>query len=114
VRDPLKFKKRSQLFIRSHNETLPVIAVCINNPERSPFGIDGWDPAQTPASLAEFVGNQLPIFHWRILTFLLSTQQSQNDMKGRNDAGDNIRHCRDCASLHCGNTAARNFRFARG
>ena len=27
---------------------------------------------------------------------LVSTQQSQNDMKGRNEAGDNIRHCRDC------------------
>jgi hypothetical protein len=46
----------------------------------------------------------------RIVLLLVSTQQSQNDMKGRNDAGDNIRHCRDCASLHCGNTAARNFR----
>jgi hypothetical protein len=45
----------------------------------------------------------------RIVPLLVSTQQSQNDMKGRNDAGDNIHHRRDCASLHCGNTAARNF-----
>jgi hypothetical protein len=45
----------------------------------------------------------------RIVPLLVSTQQSQNDMKGRNDAGDNIHHCRGCASLHCGNTAARNF-----
>jgi hypothetical protein len=42
----------------------------------------------------------------RIVLLLISTQQSQNDMKGRNDAGDDIRHCRDCASLHCGNIAA--------
>jgi hypothetical protein len=27
-----QFRKRSQLFIRSHNETSPVVAVCINNP----------------------------------------------------------------------------------
>src|SRR5512140_1789749 len=35
----------------------------------------------------------------RIVLLLVSTQQSQNDRKGRNDAGDNIRHCRDCGSL---------------
>jgi hypothetical protein len=45
----------------------------------------------------------------RIVPLLVSTQQSQNDMKGRNDAGDNIHHCRGCASSHCGNTAVRNF-----
>jgi hypothetical protein len=32
--------KRSQLFIRTRNETLSVVAVCINNPDRSTFAVD--------------------------------------------------------------------------
>jgi hypothetical protein len=35
-----QFQKRSQLPIRPHNETLSVVAVRINNPDRSPAGID--------------------------------------------------------------------------
>jgi hypothetical protein len=34
------FQKRSQLLIRVQNETLSV-AVCVNNPDRSPLGING-------------------------------------------------------------------------
>jgi hypothetical protein len=30
---------------------------------------------------------------------LLSTQQRQSDMNGRNNAGDNVYHCRECVSL---------------
>jgi hypothetical protein len=45
-----KFNKRGQLFIGVHNETLSVVTVRVNNPDRSPVGIDGWDPAQTPPS----------------------------------------------------------------
>jgi hypothetical protein len=36
-----EFHKRRQLFFRSHNESLSVSAVCINNPDRLPVGIDG-------------------------------------------------------------------------
>jgi hypothetical protein len=36
-----KLNKRSQLFIRTHNETLSVVAVCVGNPDRSPFTIYG-------------------------------------------------------------------------
>jgi hypothetical protein len=39
ARDSFKFKKRSQLLIRSHNEPLSVVAVRVCNPDRSPFGI---------------------------------------------------------------------------
>jgi hypothetical protein len=35
-----KSKKRSQLFIRSHNETFSVVAVRVRNPDRSPVGIN--------------------------------------------------------------------------
>jgi hypothetical protein len=34
-----QFQKRSQYFIRSHNETLSVAAMCVSNPDRSPFEI---------------------------------------------------------------------------
>jgi hypothetical protein len=36
-----RFHKRSQLFIRSHNETLPVAAMRVCNPDGSSFAIDG-------------------------------------------------------------------------
>jgi len=36
-----KFQKRSQLFIGSHNETLPVAAMRVNGEDRSPFAIEG-------------------------------------------------------------------------
>jgi hypothetical protein len=35
-----KFNERHQLFIRVHNETLPVVAMCVGNPDRSPVGIN--------------------------------------------------------------------------
>jgi hypothetical protein len=40
VNRPLQFDKRSQLFIRTHNETPSVVAARVNNPDRSPFGIN--------------------------------------------------------------------------
>jgi len=36
-----QFKKSSQQFIRMHNETLPVIAMRVSNPDRSAVGING-------------------------------------------------------------------------
>jgi hypothetical protein len=36
-----KLDKRRLLFIRMHDETLPVIAMRICNPDRSPVGING-------------------------------------------------------------------------
>jgi hypothetical protein len=36
----LEFHKRGQLFIRTHNETLSVIAMRVCNPDRSPIGIN--------------------------------------------------------------------------
>jgi hypothetical protein len=34
------FHKSGQLFIRVHNETLAVAAMCVCNPDRSPVGIN--------------------------------------------------------------------------
>jgi hypothetical protein len=36
---PLQFQKRSQLFIRVHNEPLSVVAMRVNNPDRSPASL---------------------------------------------------------------------------
>jgi len=35
-----QFHKRSQLFLRAHNEALSVIAMRVRNPDRSPVGIN--------------------------------------------------------------------------
>jgi hypothetical protein len=33
-----KFQKRTQLFIRTHNETLPIAAMCVCDPDCSTVG----------------------------------------------------------------------------
>jgi hypothetical protein len=35
-----EFQKSRQLFIRTHNETLSVVAMSVNNPDRLPVGIN--------------------------------------------------------------------------
>jgi hypothetical protein len=35
-----KFHKRRQQFIRTHNETLSVVAMRVHNPDRSPVGMN--------------------------------------------------------------------------
>jgi hypothetical protein len=55
-----EFEKRCPIFIRAHNETLSVIAVCACNPDRSPVGINRRDTAQTPTCFAEIVSDDFP------------------------------------------------------
>jgi hypothetical protein len=57
----LQFQKRSWLLIRTHNETLPVAAMRVNNPDRSPVGINRRDTAQTPPDFPEIVRDDLPL-----------------------------------------------------
>ena len=45
-----KFQKRCQLLIRSHDAAM---RVC--NPDRSPVGINRWDPAPTATGFAEIL-----------------------------------------------------------
>jgi hypothetical protein len=47
-----QLQKRSQLFIRSHNETLSVAAMCVNDPDCSTVGINGCDVAQAPTHVS--------------------------------------------------------------
>jgi hypothetical protein len=51
-----QFHKRGQLFIRTHNVTLSVVAVRINNPDCSPFAINRRDDSPAPTGFAEIVG----------------------------------------------------------
>jgi hypothetical protein len=89
----LKFEKRSQFFVGGDDESLSVVAVCISNEDRLSVGINRCDAVPTPTGFAEIVSDDFPELHLnRIVPLLVSTEQSQNDMKGRNDAGDNIRH----------------------
>jgi hypothetical protein len=62
----LKFKKRWQLFVRSHNETLPIIVVRVSNPDRSPAGVNRWDTAPAPTGFAQIVRDYFPVlsFDW--------------------------------------------------
>jgi hypothetical protein len=53
--------ERKQLFIRMHNETLPIVAVRVSNPDRLPVGIDRGDAAPAPTGFAEIVCDDLPI-----------------------------------------------------
>jgi hypothetical protein len=55
-----QFDKRSQLFIRTHNETLSVVAMCVCNPDRSPVRMNRCNTVSTPTGLAEIVNP--PIF----------------------------------------------------
>ena len=88
----MKFEKRSQFFVGGDDESLSVVAVCISNEDRLSVGINPCDAAPTPTGFTEIVSDDFPELHVdRIVPLLVSTQQSQNDMKGRNDAGDNIR-----------------------
>jgi hypothetical protein len=48
-----EFHKSSQLFIRTHDEALSVVAMRVSNEDRSPIGIHGCDAAQLqPARLS--------------------------------------------------------------
>ena len=52
---PFQFQKRSQLFIGTHNETLSVIPVCIDNPDCSSAQIDDGNTAPTPTGFAQVI-----------------------------------------------------------
>jgi hypothetical protein len=36
-----EFNKRAELFVGMHNKALSVVAVCVDNPDCSPAGING-------------------------------------------------------------------------
>jgi hypothetical protein len=65
-----------QLFIRTHNETLSVTAVRIDNKDGSPVGVNRCDAAPTPTGFAEIVSDDLPLLH-RALILNALTESAQ-------------------------------------
>lgn len=47
--------------LRVYNEALSIVAVRVNNPDRSPFAIYRRDTAPTETGVAEIVSNDLPV-----------------------------------------------------
>src|SRR5262249_4698123 len=56
-----EFHKRRQYFIGAHNEPLSIVAMCINNPDCSPFVIHCRNAAPTPAGFAEIASDDFPV-----------------------------------------------------
>jgi len=59
----LQFQKRRQLFIGTHNETLSVVAMRVNNPGCSRLAIQSCHLARTPSGFAEIVSDDFPALH---------------------------------------------------
>ena len=59
----LQFYKRSQLFLRVHNETLSVAAMRVSNPDCSLARIHDCDAAPASSGLAEIVSDDFSRFH---------------------------------------------------
>jgi hypothetical protein len=59
-----EFQKSSQLLIGVHNETLSVVPVCVNNPDRSPFAVYRSDTSPTSSCFAAIVSDYLPGSFW--------------------------------------------------
>jgi hypothetical protein len=56
-----EFHKRSQLFIRTRNETLSVAEMCIGNEDCLPVTIHSRNTAPSKTGIAESVGYDFPI-----------------------------------------------------
>jgi hypothetical protein len=50
-------------FHRYERQPFAIIAVGVNNPDRSPFGVDSCDAAPTPTGFAEIVSDDFPELH---------------------------------------------------
>jgi hypothetical protein len=57
-----QFQKHRQLLIGAHNETLSVVPVCVNNPERSPFVMYRCNATPTPSCFTEIVSYRLQYY----------------------------------------------------
>jgi hypothetical protein len=82
-----KFNKRTQLFVRVHNVTLPVAAMCVSNPDCSPARIHGCDAAPTSTAFLEIVGDYFPILHRRALRITVCAVFSLQVWDGLGQAG---------------------------
>ena len=82
----LQFYKRSQLFLRVHNETLSVAAMRVSNPDCSLARIHDCDAAPASSGLAEIVSDDFPIpLHaLNCASFSLHTAMAKSYFHGNN------------------------------
>jgi hypothetical protein len=71
-----ELKKRSQLFFATSDKPLSVVPMCVNNPVRSPLGINRRDTAPTPSGFAEIVSDDFLHTFTRFATKRLSRFRS--------------------------------------
>jgi hypothetical protein len=57
ARDLFRFKKRCQLFVRSHDVAFAIVAVSINNKNVAPLVIDERDASPVLARLAQAINS---------------------------------------------------------
>jgi hypothetical protein len=62
---PCSILSHGQQFIRSHNETLSVVAVRVSNEDRLPARIHGCNAAPTPTGFAQIVSDDFPVLYTR-------------------------------------------------
>jgi hypothetical protein len=58
----LQFQKRRELFIRTRNEPLSIVTMCVNNPDRPPLPIHRCGTTPTPSGFAETVSDVFQYF----------------------------------------------------
>src|SRR5262245_20039627 len=86
-----KLNKRTQPFVRSHSETLPVAAMRVGNEDCLFVGIHSCNTAPTPTGLAEVVSDDIPVFHrlgsYCTVNTSLSQEGSCNGARSGADSG---------------------------
>jgi hypothetical protein len=101
-------------FIRAHNETLCVVAVRVNNPDRSPVGINRWDVTVAPTALLEIIGVYFPVLHASIATLPWLEHIWQglwlnkpNELKARQIVAGSSGNFADSLAVFCGSLPYR-------
>ena len=97
-----EFQKCRQNFIRSHNERLSVITVCIDNPDCAAPAIQHGHAAPTPSGFAEIVSDDFPVADRALSPFTWQRQEVIN-----------LQPCRASCSRHCTRRQFRRFSLFR-
>jgi hypothetical protein len=105
-----QFHKCRQLFIRSHDETASIAAMCVRNPDRSPFAIYRRNTAPRPSCFTQIVGDYFPLLHslqralgGSIQRLGLSSLKEFNDCEAGITRGLSRRRCSPFSTAHFNN-----------
>ena len=92
-----EFQKSGQLFLRSHNETLSVVSMCVCNPDRSPIGIHCCNAAPASTGFAGIVSDDFPVLHaTRVLRVIICRRRmSRRLLRNVRNTDSFCMHCMD-------------------